>query len=324
MMTERADLIYVRWLLGMAVVLLFLVALINYWVDPFGIFGRNRVGIYTASEREQRQGTAPWWERDAIVLSNSKLSMQDPSRLQGFEWYNMSASGARVEELTGMLEAYVRDEKLVVLGLDMWMFNESYAPTGKPFRPLGWQRVAEHYLLNASCLMKSIEALQKSARNEPVMSFPGGYTNEELAAITEREDPRRDFTSIYDFFIKQMAANYIFSERRLDHLRGLKEEMDKRGVELLVFLHPQNQLMRDLMATPEYQPHVERFLREMRALFPNLIDLTDSEYAEDRDFFLKDPIHYTPQVSTDFLNEAVIPQARAYRRQLVEEPSEPK
>jgi len=304
---------YARLLTGLVLGLLLFVSLVNYFVDPFGMMGRNQLGIFLSSEREQRQATANSWPHDAVFLGNSKLSMQNPELLKGFDWYNMSFSGARIEELVGMMEAYVVDDELVVLGLDLWMFNENYDLFPKKFKPYGWRTTAERYLVSYDALVASLQTIYYWWNDRTVMSLPGGYTNQELAAELERADPRRDFAGIYDYFRNTAAHNFSFSEWRLQLLREAKQKMEERGVEMLVFIHPQNKLMRDLLATEEFQPHWERFQREIRTLFPNVVDLSDSEYSEDRDFFLKDPVHYTPKVSTDFLNEAVIPQSKRYQ-----------
>jgi len=302
---------YSRILLWITVPVLGFVTLVNYFIDPFGRFDNNRLGIYTASEREQRQATARRWPHDAVFLSNSKLSMQNPAELDDFQWYNMAVSGARVEELTGMMRQYVRDQKAVVLGLDFWMFNESYQPVIKEFRPTSWRSIMERYLVNGTCFIKSVQTVMKWWRGEPPISLPGGYSNRELINRIERENPERDYGAIKDWFSRSMAANFVYSEQRIQLLRAIKVEMAQRNVRLKVFLHPENRELQEFVRTPENAGHYLRFQQEIRGIFPDLIDLTESDYAKyEENFFLKDPIHYTPETSTRFFNEAIIPKLK--------------
>ncbi len=307
---------YVILYLTLVCTLLLLAGAVNILVDPFGIFDLNQRGIYTASEREQRQGAAPKRSFDAVVLANSKLSMQDPGRLEGFDWFNLSASGARVEELTGLLDVYVHDQELAVLGIDFWMFDEAGTPVLGSFRPQSARRILERYVFNGTTLWRSFETLHGWWTNEPPLSLPGGFSNKELAARIEREAPQRNFQPSFEQFRQTFARGFVLSEARLAALRTIRDTMESRGVELVVFLHPQNRLMRDLMDAPEFREAAARFEQEIRAIFPDLIDLTDSVYSEDQAFFLTDPIHYTPQVSTDFLNREVIPRSRRYQERL--------
>ncbi len=59
--------------------------------------------------------------------------------------------------------------------------------------------------------------------------------------------------------------------------------------------------------------HLERgrqvWTDAVRAIFPDLIDLSSSPYGAAKNYFAKDPLHYKAVVGAAFMNEKVLPFA---------------
>ena len=52
--------------LGLVGGLVFTIGLFNYLVDPYGLFGQNRVGIYISAEREFKSSQVQRYPHDAL------------------------------------------------------------------------------------------------------------------------------------------------------------------------------------------------------------------------------------------------------------------
>ena len=56
----------------------------------------------------------------------------------------------------------------------------------------------------------------------------------------------------------------------------------------------------------EYQA----WLDEVRAIFPNVVDLASSPYGAAANFYDVDPVHFKAEAGVRFMNEKVMPVAR--------------
>jgi len=275
-------------------------------VDPIGRLGWNHGGIYFALEREQKESAVKWRGHDAVFFTNSKLSMQDPAELDAYRWFNFAAGGMRIEEMAGFVEAYVRDQSACVLGLDVWMMHAGHPPVTEVAHPRPWFAWLPSYLTSWRSFFRTTGTLQRRWAGVSPVITSGGFLDatlfaERLARKNIGGDAEWDF-----WFEQNLMSNFVYCEKRLTMLKQIRDTLKQRGVKLVVFLHPQHEQALQFLERPEFAAHQKRFLKDLRGIFPVVVDLT-KEYPDDRFYFTNDRLHYFPWVSTEFLNARVIP-----------------
>jgi len=303
---------YGKWLLFGACGLLLAVVIFNAVVDPFGVTGLNRVGVYVVREREYKMTRIHHTPHNAVLLSHSRLSAQDPRLLEGWKFFNLAVGGGKLEELSAMLKDTKERPELVVLGLDFWMFNERYWPRAEPYKSITFRRLFERYLLSLDYFWESWNALAHAARGDTHVVHAPGFLDAEFWRKGGESDPKK-----LQLVMDSVVRDYAYADWRTQELRDLKKWLEDREIPLVVFLHPESPILRAELTGPELAGHYENWRREMAGVFPDVIDLTASEYAVAENYYRYDPVHYKPEVSIAFLNEVVIPEAK---RRLEKEP----
>jgi len=290
--------------LGVLITALVLVAVFNAVVDPFGVTGWNRLGVFEVREREYKSQAVGHTPHDAILISHSRLSAQDPREVDGYTFFNMAVGGGRLEELAGMLEPALDDQEVVVLGLDFWMFNARYWPELKGgWKPITIRRLFTRYLLSWDYFLSAWSTIRASMEGRDPVIRPPGFLDAEFWRKEGETDPDRK-----EMALQSVVLNYEYGDFRMKHLRTMKVMLEEKGIPLVVFLHPESPILREHLASPELAGAYQTWRAEVETLFPDLIDLTDSKYAKAENYYRYDPIHYRPEVSTAFLNEVVVPE----------------
>jgi len=289
----------------LAIVLLLVVGF-NAVVDPFGVTGWNRLGVFEVREREYKSRAVRHIPHDAILISHSRLSAQDPREVEGYTFFNMAVGGGRLEELAGMLEPALEDQKVVVLGLDFWMFNARYWPELKDgWKPITFWRLFTRYLLSWDYFVSAWKTIQAAREGREPVIRPPGFLDAEFWRKEGETDPARK-----EMALQSVVKDYEYGAFRMEYLRELKASLDAKGIPLVVFLHPESPILREHLASPELTDAYVAWRADVEAMFPDLIDLTESKYAKAENYYRYDPIHYRPEVSTAFLNEVVVPEIK--------------
>jgi len=300
---------FVRWTVGIALSLLLGSAAWNVAADPFGLYGWERPGIYQWAERESKQTWVRRWPHDAMYVGSSRFGMIDPGALRGAVWFNAGISNAVPEELDEFLRLHLRPEMPVVLGLDFYMFNETAIPP-RPSIRLTWEDYLFRYPLHLESLRLSWFAVRRALIGREPLILANGQTNPWFFHRNEEGAVDFDYTRELAAFRDYRYARFAFSEMRVERLRALRDWLEERGVRYVVVLNPENAvLQREVVdADPFLRETFERYQREMRMLFPGLIDLSKSRYAAKKGYFYEDPQHYLPATGARFMNEVVIPR----------------
>ncbi len=308
-MNDPGMMAYARSLMIGTVGLLLAVAVFNAVVDPYGVTGWNRLGIFEVREREYKHRAVQTTPHDALLISHSRLSAQDPRVLEAADFFNLAVGGGKLEELDVMLDRALDGQKLVVLGLDYWMFNGRYWPwEADPAKPINVRRLFQRYLLSFDYFLDAIETVRKAVSGATPVLRPPGYLDAEFWRNRGETDPALEMSAV-----NSVVDAFVYEPRRMEVLRRMKEKLGQRGVQLQVFLHPESPLLREKLESPALREGYAAWKAEVLALFPDAVDLTGSQYAVAENYYRYDPIHYRPEVSTAFLNEVVLPHARDAR-----------
>lgn len=276
----------------------------NYIVDPYGMFGMNQLGIYASADRESKPQAYQQGDFDAIIMGNSKAAMIPAARLKEHDFFSATFGGAMPEELYFFTERYVDEADIVVVLLDFWSFRDELPLKPDPFTPPTIPEVLEK-LFSIQALDESIKTVRRSAQGEPPAFAPDGSfiahrwivskstPNEILADREFREHARwfEDFTIMPD---------------RMTYITRLAEHLRERGIYTVAVLAPMHEHSLELMAGTPAAEILPEWKARIQEIFPNNIDLIDSQYSAPEYFFPADPTHFTPEAGVEMINRQVL------------------
>lgn len=296
------------------------VAGFNVVVDPFGYFGNNTIGYYFSSERQFKLGLVSGGDYNAIVLGDSRIAFVDTSHIRrsDYQFVNGGIGGASVKEQLALLSAARLDRlKLVVFGLTFGDLqscddngpttNEAGASAPSEYGPWNVLR----FTVSLTQLAYSIEALMDRAEGQSPRYHADGtrsiadkaIADARLDAKTERywEKINRDISQ------SQGVPHYQLGERCRTLLEKARALSDHYGFELLVVFLPINSdLLKHLaLHTKEARQEINDFLAEVRQVIPHVVDLSQSQFSDSRNFWLDDSMHFKPMTGALVVREAI-------------------
>ena len=154
----------------------------------------------------------------------------------------------------------------------------------------------------------SVSILLQSRSAAPGYASPAGN---QLFNSSELSGPRNasHYSSNLDQLSLKFYRNFKYSDRQLHSLQSIKQWAAEHDAELIVFLNPMNADEAKLIQSiPSTSAALVRFRRDMRALFPDLVDLTE-KFPQPSFYFPSDPFHYLPRTGALIL-ERVLSQDR--------------
>ncbi len=298
---------FVLLTLGLAWLLAGGLGLFNYLVDPYNRFGHNRLGVYISAERESKATEVRRYPHNALLLGNSRLAMIPAARLEGFRFFNGAFGGASAEELYYFAYHFARKQDLVVLGIDLGA-GDPPALKGDIFLPPSWTSDLDN-LLNLSTVEYSVRTISDHLAGQPASLMPDGSFNATpWFALYDRENRPRLEWQLEE--LKNEFEHYAgTSPARLSIYARLAECFRQRGVTCVVVVPPlHEEVGRYLKGSPAW-PGLVTWRKELKALFPCVVDLSYSSYGAADNFFKCDPAHFKPEAGVRLLNAEVIPVA---------------
>jgi hypothetical protein len=275
---------------------LVIVGLINWAIDPYDELGKNWIGVYTADQRQQAQGIVSF-PHDAVIIGSSRTEQINPDDLCGYKFYNASFPAALPEEMYYYIDRYIKNEKLVVIGLDFYMFNESSNPLLgiKEWPARHWS--THEYLLGWNVLIDSIKAIYNREYLHQVM-VPNGYH----PIISGKKLDMATYQWWLNKLVNQDYANYHLSEVRLQYMRNLKKLLDERHLKYIVFVNPmQEDNWKVLHLTGTYGIFLQ-WINSLKEIFPDLQYFPEGQYSQRELYLNNDPSHYSPVLGETFMN----------------------
>ena len=327
---------YLKTFFSIVTIYFFMCIFVNIIVDPYNELGRNKIGLYYSTERQAKKEILKY-EHDAILIGSSRTRTTPPEKLLGYKFYNASFPLIVPEEIYYFLKKYVWKEKLVVIGLDFEMFNE----TVLPFREMDqWndrQFGLMEYVMGFNVFHDSIGSLYKKyvLKEGPLIAQDGHYVkqdivNAEVAGIRNMFstakviDPQKGMINPKElqeiqeilggvvspgyrgsmaFLASHHFRRFVFSKKRMDYLMRIKKSLDERGIKCIVFVGPYNEDVLAMMQRKGYMEMFEEWKKELRSIFVNFYDESCCQYSGRSNFGATDPQHYRPEVGVEFLNK---------------------
>lgn len=290
-------------------VILIIIALFNYVVDPYNMLGNNKTGIYYWNERQVKNAVLTY-PHDGLLIGSSKTGYVNPDELACYRFYNASLRGIVPEEIYFYLRKYLRNEKLVLIGFDFYMFNEREYP---PIRIKDWDDIhysLSEYLFGIHTVDASLETLKRWKKKEPshILRPNGQFTYPGSTSARSDNDPphlQEKYSNVIKGVTENNFGDFSFSTRRMENVRQIKQLLEERGTPYAIFINPLNADVLSALEKIEAHSLFVSWRQEMKAIFPDIYDFSISRYSRQDGYYSEDPYHYTNATGTAFLNEIV-------------------
>jgi|TARA_Y100000294_G_scaffold89767_1_gene83710 hypothetical protein len=292
---------YLKIYLFFVGIFLALITVLNWTVDPYNEIGNNRIGLYCSCERQAKNKIVSF-PHNAILIGSSKTNKVNPDDLCKYKFYNASFRGSTPEEMFFYLKKYAIKEKLVVIGLDFYMFNERQYPLANINKWSTHSFSIHEYLLSYNVFRDSLTSIGKWFLSVPTMIKENGQIN---TYYKDRENEVfNDF--VYNKWIQGLKNDiyhdFVFSKARMDYLKRTKIMLESRNIKHIVFINPLNKdVYSVLQALDSFRIFVE-WKNELKNIFRDLKDLSYGEYSAKELFYNNDPFHYKPDTGRTFIN----------------------
>ncbi len=284
------------------------IAMFNWTMDPAGVFGHSPGGIYVFNERQYKMVQVRKYPHQVLLVGSSKSAAFDPATLKQPRVYNASFAAARPEEILAFIEQRGQDAETILIGLDFFMFRGDPTVLKKDLGlSIEGFPAATKYLFSLPVFFDSLRHIFLSAIGQPTLIAGNGrwkpWGREELdRAPQDFRDKRRE--------VMNGLRHHHFGENeiataRLAILPQLRALLEKRGQAYRVFINPLEACVLKMLAGLPSQAQFERFRRDVRAVFPGLLDYSVSAYSDPRNFYRFDPYHYKTAVATRLIKDVL-------------------
>jgi hypothetical protein len=284
------------------------IAMFNWTIDPAGVFGHSQGGIYVFNERQYKMVQVRHYPHRVLLVGSSKSAAFDPATLKQPRVYNASFAAARPEEMLAFIEQRGRDAEMVLIGLDFFMFRGDPTALKKDLglSVEGFQATTK-YLFSLPVFFDSLRHIMLSAIGQPALIAANGHWKPWGRDKLERApgDLRGRRREVMDGLRSHRFAESEFATARLDVLRRMRGLLEKRGQAYRVFINPLEACVYKMLAGLPSHALFERFRREVRAVFPGLLDYSVSAYSVSRNFYRFDPYHYKTEVATRLIEDVL-------------------
>ena len=281
--------------------------LLNYVIDPYDRFGNNRMGVYISAEREAKPTEVARYPHDALLVGNSRIAMIPASRLNGFRFFNAAFAGATAEEVYWFIHHHAHAQKLVVLGIDPGMHDP--APLkGDVFQGGDWSSILDN-LVSLETLEYSFKTMTShwaGTRNH--LQPDGTFEIQDYVKRADREDPA--LAQAQTEILKRQFGSFAPPlPSQMSFYRKISETLRERGIACVVVVPPMHESVMRHIEAKNLQGAYRAWLEEVKALFPNVVELSSSSYSSAASFYKSDPAHFRQDVGVRFMNEQVVPVA---------------
>ncbi len=282
--------------------------LLNWLVDPYDRFGNNTMGVFIMAEREMKPSEVMRFPHNALLIGNSRIASITVAKVGGFRFFNASFAAANAEEIYYFLEHYAHRQELVVLGIDMGM-QDPTALKGDIFRRGDFAAVSEH-LVNLQTAEYSLKTMFSHWGGQPSRYLPdGSLAAPEWGKAGKKDDPTAGKRYLDDMK-KHTVQNILTPQRTLSLYQKIASLLRERNIPCVVVMPPIHEAVFRHVGEADRRDIYDAWLAEVGAIFPNVVNLTDSPYGSASNFYPRDPLHYKPEVGVQFMNEVVVPFAK--------------
>ncbi|MBI9081837.1 MAG: hypothetical protein JEY79_19110 [Pseudodesulfovibrio sp.] len=282
-----------------------LTGVVNGFVDPLGKVHDPLFGLYYSSEREQKSRAVKYFPHNALLIGSSRVASINPDDVDcpGLTFFNAAFSSAQPEEIYNFLDLYANDVDMVVIGLDVFMFNEKhYEYSPRTFRENGFDDLG--YFFSANTLGYSVGAFKKWMRGKEPNCKSNGQRNMSDKDQRDRGMEHVDYVETLAQLAKDHYANVHFSQRRIEILSDIERLMQDRGIRVVFFWNPINNAILEMVRSDrQMDEFYEKTKRDVRQAIPAIADYSGPEFSGSESFYKFDPVHYYSAVGAQVVKQ---------------------
>ena len=293
--------------LGIAAAVVGTIALFNYIVDPYDLYGNNRLGVYITAEREFKSSEVRRYPHNAMLVGNSRMAMIPVKDLNGFQFFNGGFGGGTAEEAYYFLEHYARDIDLVIIGVELGQ-GDPPSPQGDIFAPLTWTGVLNN-LLSTKTVEYSVRTIYDHYSGEPIsLRKDGSFDATRWFERWDKPDPEH-----LAFVLQKLGQGYWNykggSKQQMTFYHRIADLLRERRILCVAVIPPLHEGVAERLRTSAANTLYEGWRNKLKGIFPVVVDLSVSPYCAATNYFASDPVHFKPDTGVELLNKEVIPAA---------------
>jgi hypothetical protein len=285
---------------------------IVFFVDPNERFVADPRHFTANRERWAKPTLVKIYPHNALLLGTSKLAHVNPDDIDTpkFRFFNAAVFGGNPEEIYTFIEQFAQNDKLVIISYDLLVMNESVFP----WQPNAWKdpvwfsEANYDYLTASNIFHLALEYLWRRPASTPINDNGSRDVTHDLARSNAM--PAVNFSGALDQIRNSGYNVFVYSELRVRALEKTAALLRERGTPHIVLISPENRQILELVKASGKQWALDRFRADIKRIFPDAIDYSDSWVSEDRNFFKFDPMHYLPAVGAGMVRDAL--RARRY------------
>jgi hypothetical protein len=289
------------------------VAGFNYAVNPFGAWPVDLVNpIYRTTE--PTRVAIPYLiqidQPRVLIIGDSRAELGIPIA-QGYRdgYFNAAMLGARLNELSALVKAALRNPKLriIIWQLDFFSFgklSESvYDPPTLARLTFPRRDIAGDTLLSFDALNASIDLIERSKRGIRALQIYAVAPLPWPPAVIRRETPEPSTTPFFGsdagvvWYLSGLTASlyqpFEYSARQVDLFRQMVARIHRAGVALVIFLPPLSEYELEVIRIAGKWDDFMRFKATVAAIAP-YADFSGYNSIARADFLYRDPMHLEP------------------------------
>jgi hypothetical protein len=331
MLSTLAPSQWVRRIVGMIALLLISAGLLNYVINPYGLYAPNVVPQLTIQPRNDKYKLMLQHPDNGqiVILGSSRLLLMRPAlvtELTGLRAFNATISRAMPLDylVMGHFAIQTMRPQRIVAGVDLQIFHPSILwDTGSwlansPMRAYADgevpQQTLEHELGSLLSLQQTLDSLRSIWQNltTPARQFPYTQNGGVAPGIRPADDSVLRGIGIFDPPDLEFWRSYThLAPERLEQLRRFFKLCQRHGVGLTIVLMPfDERALKQLESIPNFAARLQdyrAFLRESEQYGITVYDFTDpASFGGDPQGF-EDNIHPL-QANMDRITRAIFTQ----------------
>lgn len=282
------------------------ISVINYSVDPQSQFRGGIMGGYNDNAKTLKYYQITEYPFNALLLGSSKVAAINPDSIvyKDLKFYNGALLSATPEEIYEVLVHASAKPKFVAIGLDFFMFNA----TEEPFKTSNFNFGASNmskgvYLLSVKTFQKSLISMMKYITDTPPNFLSTGQKNQLTRVKIDSKFKQAEHDKALNHLRQKTFSNFEFEYRRIETLKKIRGYFEKNDIDYVIFINPLNQSVNKLIKDMRLESVHQKFLANVKGVFVDTVDLSDSKWSSDKYFYHSDPWHYRSNTGALFLNQ---------------------
>lgn len=276
-----------------------LVFLFNWFIDPFGYFGRIPFGPHHDYEARLFKARAVANDAyDAVILGSSRADIipTESTAKWGLKTFNAAFLGAYPEEMAYFAEHFLPDVGTVIVGFDDYMFNAACHGPQPAFAVTSWPETARHGI-SYHATKHSFLTLKKHLQGRAPLYAPAGSRNMDRQEAETRAATATDYARIMAYYETGFSCDYRMSEERLRIAKDMVRRLQRPNRNIVLFLQPIHPALHERIVAHGHAATFDLWRQRMKEAFPDVFDLTQAPFSSPEFFYWNDPVHYTRATS---------------------------